>query len=261
MRWWKRFREDLDRPAFQAGIEKFGTGFSHDVDRVWQLLCVEDGPGIRELPLTDETLGILARQFRVTPAQAKERLDFMCSWRLTEIKTARDGESQLISSTELKRRRDEWSKRKSRESKEKQKKQTPVSLQSDSRETPEQRQMQRQRAKAEKKTTTNAASRLVLPDFVPVETWQSFVEMRARSRKPLTDSAARLIVEKLQKLSNGRSEIAKQILEQSIERGWMSVFPLPEGHGKEDEDNVSADEFNRREYERLFGAKESDRKN
>lgn len=171
MRWWKRFREDLDRPQFQAGIEKFGTGFSHDVDRVWQLLCVEDGPGIRELPLTGETIGILARQFRTTPEEAKERLDFMCKWNLAEIKTARDGESQLISSTELKRRRDEWSKRKSRESKGKQKKQTPASLQSDSRETPEQRQMQRQRAEAEKQTTTTAASRLDdFPDWLQKET-------------------------------------------------------------------------------------------
>lgn len=170
MRWWKRFREDLDRPQFQAGIEKFGTGFPHDVDRLWQLLCIEDGPGIRELPLTDETICILARQFRATPEEAKERLDFMCKWGLTEIKTARGGESQLICSAELKRRRDEWSKRKSREPKEKQKKQTPASLQSDSRETPEQRQMQRQRADAEKETTTTAASRLDdLPEWLQKE--------------------------------------------------------------------------------------------
>jgi len=171
VRWWKRFREDLDRPSFQAGIEKFGTGFAHDVDRVWQLLCLEEGPGIRELRLTDETLGILARQFRVTPEQAKERLDFMCSWQLAEIKTARDGEAQFISSAELKRRRDEWSKRKSRESKDKQKKQTPESLRSDYRETPEQKQMQMQRADAEKKNTTTAASRLEdLPAWLQKET-------------------------------------------------------------------------------------------
>ncbi|MHB8410508.1 MAG: hypothetical protein ACYDDI_01015 [Candidatus Acidiferrales bacterium] len=155
MRWWKRFREDLDRPAFQAGIEKFGTGFAHDVDRIWQLLCVEDGPGIRELPLTDETVGMLARQFRVTPEETKERLEFMRTWGLIEIKAARKGESQVIASSELRRRRDEWSKRKSRELKGKAKTIAPESLRSNSGVAPEQRQRQRSEAKAESNSLSN----------------------------------------------------------------------------------------------------------
>jgi hypothetical protein len=129
MRWWKTFREDLDRPAFQAGIERFGTCFLHDVARAWQLICSEEGPGLREVPLTKETLSVLARQFRVaSPKEARERLEFMAAWRLIELRPPARGRArsmvkqngsvrEVIASAELKRRRDDWTARKLREKK------------------------------------------------------------------------------------------------------------------------------------------------
>lgn len=124
------------------------------------------------------------------------------------------------------------------------------------------REVKRSKKKrTESEATHDAASRLVLPDFVPIDTWKDFVEMRVKSRKAMTDSAAKLVIENLRKVSGGRPELAKRILERSIEHGWLTVYELPEERGGEDDDNLSAEEFNRREHERLFGAKESDRKN
>lgn len=100
-------------------------------------------------------------------------------------------------------------------------------------------------------------SDFVLPEFIPRKTWECFVEQRAKSKKPMTDSAMKLVCDKLRRLSDGKTDIAKRILEQSIERGWMSVFPLPDEQSAEPEE-ISNEEFNRREMERLFGAKESD---
>jgi hypothetical protein len=110
VRWWKQFREDYDRPGMQLGIERFGTGFVHDVGRVWQFLCVEDGPGLREIIL-DEMLGVLARQFRVPSEEALARIEFMASVNLIDIGTRRGSEVRVISSKELKNRRDEWSRK------------------------------------------------------------------------------------------------------------------------------------------------------
>jgi hypothetical protein len=155
MRWWKRFREDLDRPYFQAGIEKFGTGFAHDVDRVWQLLCVEDGPGIRKLQLTPEMLAVFARLFRVTEEETSDRLAFMASVGLMEIRES-SGE-KFITSSELKRRRDEWSRRKARDNKQKDGGKTQESQRSHSRETPEQIQIQKQ-MQTEKATASDSES-------------------------------------------------------------------------------------------------------
>ncbi len=112
MRWWKQFREDFDRPAFQLGIERFGTSFVHDLGRVWQLLCVEDGPGIREIELTDNMLRVLARQFRVTTNKAMERIDFMATVGLIDLAKGTKPKFSTLFSSELKKRRDEWSARK-----------------------------------------------------------------------------------------------------------------------------------------------------
>jgi hypothetical protein len=142
MRWWKTFREDYDRPGFLTGIERFGTGFVHDVGRTWQLLCVEDGPGIRELKLTDEIGRMLARQFRVDVDEAIKRLQCMAEVGLLDI-SERQG-CKVVSSKELKRRRDEWSKRKSRENLKRPAGETPELRRSRSGETPEQSQSQSQ---------------------------------------------------------------------------------------------------------------------
>lgn len=61
-----------------------------------------------------------------------------------------------------------------------------------------------------------------------------FEEMRRKSRKPLTDKARRLILADLEKLSRDRA-VQKEILDQSVKRGWMGVFPLKAGPDKADQ--------------------------
>lgn len=58
-----------------------------------------------------------------------------------------------------------------------------------------------------------------------------FEEMRRKSRKPLTDKARRLILADLEKLSRDKT-VQKEILDQSVKRGWMGVFPLKAGPDK-----------------------------
>lgn len=156
MRWWKQFREDFDRPGFQLGIEKFGTSFVHDVGRVWQTLCVEDGPGIRKVELSDAMVCVLARQFRVTSQEAIERLEFMAQVALIDLTGTDTGKNRTLFSSELKNRRDEWTARNSKKRGGKAKSDTRESLGTRAGVTPEQRQRSKAEAKAEAKLTTNS---------------------------------------------------------------------------------------------------------
>lgn len=66
------------------------------------------------------------------------------------------------------------------------------------------------------------------PGIVPVALWLSFVEMRRKNRKPLTDHAGELIRRELLKLQEqGHDPV--EVLEQSIRNGWQDVFPIREG--------------------------------
>jgi hypothetical protein len=62
-----------------------------------------------------------------------------------------------------------------------------------------------------------------LPDWLPLDSWNGLVEMRRKMRKPLTPRAIVLILKKLEAFrAEGQDPAA--VLDQSIEKGWTSVF-------------------------------------
>lgn len=76
-----------------------------------------------------------------------------------------------------------------------------------------------------KKKATDVA--FVLPDWIPLETWNAFLEMRKRIKKPATEFAKKLIVGKLEKFKAQGQDVVS-ILEKSITSGWQDVFELKE---------------------------------
>jgi len=70
----------------------------------------------------------------------------------------------------------------------------------------------------------------VLPDWIPPENWQGFVEMRQRMKAPLTSRAVTIVVKKLDRLRAQGNDLA-QVLDQSVMNGWKGIFPVkPEEH-------------------------------
>lgn len=67
----------------------------------------------------------------------------------------------------------------------------------------------------------------ILPDWIPLEAWNGFVDMRQRMRKPMTERAKALTVLELQKLKDqdARNEPGA-VLDQSVRRSWQGVFAL-----------------------------------
>jgi len=76
------------------------------------------------------------------------------------------------------------------------------------------------------KPNKNATSvAVVVPGWIPLETWEAFIQMRKRIGKPPTDYALKLIIAKLDRFrSNGQD--VKQVLEKSITSGWQDVFEI-----------------------------------
>lgn len=91
----------------------------------------------------------------------------------------------------------------------------------------------------------------VLPNNVDFIIWNDFVEMRKQIKKPLTERATVLLINKLV----GFGVNANESLEQSIASGWSSVFPV-----KNQKNSRSTDNFHDSFYgvgQSPFGKQES----
>lgn len=69
--------------------------------------------------------------------------------------------------------------------------------------------------------------KMAIPKHIDYRIWCDFVEMRKQIKKPLTERAATLLINKL--VGFGLS--GNESLEQSIASGWSSVFPVKQANG------------------------------
>ncbi len=66
---------------------------------------------------------------------------------------------------------------------------------------------------------------LELPEWVPRESWEGFVEMRDRVGAPLTARAMKLIINELAKI-RAQGHDPAEVLDQSVMKSWKGVFPV-----------------------------------
>lgn len=77
----------------------------------------------------------------------------------------------------------------------------------------------------QKQTKDDVFSLFAQNDTELLETLRDFENMRKLSKKPMTDRAKKILVNKLEKEFNGRDEQIAT-LEQSIERNYSSIYPV-----------------------------------
>ena len=68
---------------------------------------------------------------------------------------------------------------------------------------------------------------MILPDYIAQDTWEAFEDCRKRSRAPLTDFARKRVLKKLDDIHR-QGYVADEVLAESVERGWRSVFLTPD---------------------------------
>ena len=71
-----------------------------------------------------------------------------------------------------------------------------------------------------------------------MENWNGFCEMRKKIKKPLTDRAAKMILNELERLAPGDNHTKGLILDQSTKRCWQDVYQLKGDKSAGGTDNV-----------------------
>lgn len=80
---------------------------------------------------------------------------------------------------------------------------------------------------------TRARDAPTVPDWVPADAWNGFVDMRKKAKAPLTDRAVQLAIADLEKLRD-EGHPPGAVLDQSTSRGWKGLFPLKDNrHGQQ----------------------------
>lgn len=77
----------------------------------------------------------------------------------------------------------------------------------------------------ELRVTRLIISPIQIPDWIPVDAWNDFVDSRKKLKKPLTQVAIKLAISSLSKLKSEGSD-PKEVLEQSILNGYSGLFPV-----------------------------------
>lgn len=97
--------------------------------------------------------------------------------------------------------------------------------------------------KNESKNESENKNKNDLPIFINKDLFNSFVEMRNKIKKPLTDKAKELLIKDLTKyeaLKNGNANIA---LENSIKNSWQGVFEPKNNSSNNQQPTQTYDEF------------------
>lgn len=68
---------------------------------------------------------------------------------------------------------------------------------------------------------------LALPEWLPVESWEAWLEVRTKKKVPNTQRALAIAIGELDKLRQQGQDPAA-ILEQATLKGWRGIFPLPQ---------------------------------
>ncbi|MCK9601602.1 MAG: replication protein [Sphaerochaeta sp.] len=77
--------------------------------------------------------------------------------------------------------------------------------------------------------TKTKAQAPVLPEWIPKQTFEEYLEMRRKMRKPLMERSYSRFFSHLKRLCGTSRATPEQILDQSIINGWQGIFELKTG--------------------------------
>ena len=90
-----------------------------------------------------------------------------------------------------------------------------------------QNQNQNQITPKVKRKSRPAQAHFVLPEWIGMESWTAYIEMRNAKKKPATEKAKALVVKELERLKASGQD-PSTCLDQSTRNGWTDVYGLKE---------------------------------
>ena len=64
---------------------------------------------------------------------------------------------------------------------------------------------------------------IILPEWLPVDSWKSFIEMRKKTKKPMTERAKELAIKKLEEFYNQRYDV-QIIIDAAVMNNWQGFY-------------------------------------
>ncbi len=71
-----------------------------------------------------------------------------------------------------------------------------------------------------------------LPQWIPAQAWQGYLQMRKMKKKPMTDRALKMAINVLAELFEA-GENLEMVLYQSEFNGWTGLFPVNRAFGQQ----------------------------
>lgn len=68
---------------------------------------------------------------------------------------------------------------------------------------------------------------MIIPDWIPQDAWQGYLDMRRKIRKAMTDRAVQLAINTLHRLKEQGQDIGA-VLDQSTMNSWQGLFAVVE---------------------------------
>lgn len=75
----------------------------------------------------------------------------------------------------------------------------------------------------EKEKETEKKRKVEIPDFIPLQDWNDFVEMRKHTKRSMTERAMKIIFNKLQQIKAKGFDVS-EVLQKSIANNWSDVY-------------------------------------
>lgn len=72
----------------------------------------------------------------------------------------------------------------------------------------------------------SAKDEFVLPEEIPTETWDAYMEVRKKKKAAQTPYALNLVIKKLVRIRDECGDDPVDVLDKSITSGWSDVYPL-----------------------------------
>jgi hypothetical protein len=126
---------------------------------------------------------------------------------------------------------------------------------------PHRSQEQEQEQEQNKNKKKPAQPAVALPDWLPIASWEAYLEMRKEKRKVPTARATELLLTELERLLVAGQDIAA-VLDKSTRNGWTDVYAIKtdpiRGVGKVVADIDAINARNNAEAKRLLGITDND---
>lgn len=216
-------------PAFQFYPSDWSRDLEEhplEIEGAWIRICCKLWWAEKRGELT-RTYCQWGKILRVDEHDAKRIINYIETWKIGDVVVTDNGEVTLISrrmrnderDRELNRLRQERFKDKQRSNADITPPVTPKSQRSSS-----------SSSSSTTKIKEKKGQDFVLPEWVPKESWDGFVESR-KKKKGITDRAKNIIVGKLHDL-RARGHDTGKLLDEAVEKGWMTVYePKEEKQG------------------------------